>query len=300
MPEGPEIRRAADKVARILVGKPVVDVEFGLSRLEPFAETLSGRTVTAIDTRGKAMLTRFDNDLTLYSHNQLYGKWYTAKRPRLPDTGRSLRVALHTETHSALLYSASDIEVLDAAGLEAHPFLNRVGPDILDRALDTDAVLERLEDPRFLKRSTGALYLDQAFLAGNGNYLRSEILHVARVHPAERPIDIDPRRLRELARLTLVIGRRSYRTRGITVVPEIDRTLKAEGMPFEKRRFYVFGRAGKPCHTCRKKIEVSDVGSRRLYLCPRCQPVRKPRAAGKVAKSKRRAQSRGQRATSTS
>jgi endonuclease-8 len=285
MPEGPEIRRAADRIARVLVGKPVVSIEFGLPELRRFRRRLEGRTVTAVDTRGKAMLTRFDNDLTLYSHNQLYGRWYTTRRPRLPDTGRSLRVALHTQTHSALLYSASDIEVLTPAAEARHSFLNRVGPDILDKALDTDKVVQRLEDKRFRNRSTGALYLDQGFLAGNGNYLRSEILHVARVHPEERPADIDGRRLRELARLTLVISRRSYRTRGITVTPMLDRALKDQGAGYEQRRFYVFGRAGKRCHHCGSRIEVTTVGSRRLYLCPSCQPrrVRHGRKAGTAA-----------------
>lgn len=285
MPEGPEIRRAADKIARVLEGRVVEAVEFGLPALQRFRKKLTGRTVVAVETRGKAMLTRFDNDLALYSHNQLYGRWYTTRRPRLPDTGRSLRVALHTETHSALLYSASDIEVLTPAQEARHAFLTRVGPDILDRSLDTDAVLERLKDQRFRNRGTGALYLDQGFLAGNGNYLRSEILHMARVHPAEKPANIDARRLRELARLTLVISRRSYRTRGITVTPEIDKALKARGLAFERRRFYVFGRAGKRCHTCKSKIEMTSVSSRRLYLCPDCQPQRVSprRKAGKAA-----------------
>ncbi|MEO1247401.1 MAG: endonuclease VIII [Pseudomonadota bacterium] len=274
MPEGPEIRLAADEIAKVLLDETVVELEFGLPRLKRFVKPLKGRVVTAVDTRGKAMLTRFDNGLTLYSHNQLYGRWYTAKRPALPDTGRSLRVALHTQTHSALLYSASDIEVLTPQQLERHPFLNRVGPDILDRGLTTDDVAKRLLDPRFRNRSLGSLYLDQAFLAGNGNYLRSETLHVARVHPAAKPSQLDARRLRELARLTLTISRRSYRTRGITVVPEIDKTLRAKGLPFERRRFYVFGRAGQPCRTCRQKIRITTVGSRRLYLCPRCQPRR--------------------------
>ncbi len=274
MPEGPEIRLAADKIARVLVGKPVVEVSFGLPALKRFEKKLSGSTVTAVETRGKAMLTRFDNDLTLYSHNQLYGRWYTTRRPRLPATGRSLRVALHTQTHSALLYSASDIEVLTPKQVARHPFLNRVGPDILDRSLDTDAVVERLGDKRFRNRSTGSLYLDQAYLAGNGNYLRSEILHVARVHPALRPADLDERRLRDLARLTLVLSRRSYRTRGITVTPEIDKAGKLEGLSYEQRRFYVFGRKGLPCRTCETPIEMTNVGSRRLYLCPSCQPNR--------------------------
>ena len=272
MPEGPEIRLAADKIARVLVGQQLVEVEFGLPRLGRFARRLEGVVVTAVDTRGKAMLTRFDNGLTLYSHNQLYGRWYTTRRPGLPDTARSLRVALHTETHSALLYSASDIEILTGQQLDRHPFLTRVGPDILDKRLNTDAVAERLLDSRFRNRSLGGLYLDQAFLAGNGNYLRSETLHVARVHPAEKPSELDARRLRELARLTLTISRRSYRTRGITVTPEIDKALRARELPFEKRRFFVFGRAGQPCRRCKTRIRHTTVGGRRLYLCPSCQP----------------------------
>lgn len=274
MPEGPEIRLAADRIARVLVDRQIVAVQFGLPRLKRFARRLENSTVTAVDTRGKAMLTRFDNGLTLYSHNQLYGRWYTAKRPRLPDTARRLRVALHTATHSALLYSASDIDVLTERQLARHPFLSRVGPDILDRALNTDAVVERLLLPRFRQRSTGALYLDQTFLAGNGNYLRSEILHLARVHPAEKPGDIDARRRRELARLTLVVSRRSYRTRGITVVPEIDRALRAKAQSYEQRRFYVFGRKGQTCRHCKARIVMETVGGRRLYRCPRCQPQR--------------------------
>ena len=40
MPEGPEIRRAADKIAAKLEGRVVDEVYFGLPRLEPFAEDL--------------------------------------------------------------------------------------------------------------------------------------------------------------------------------------------------------------------------------------------------------------------
>ena len=80
MPEGPEIRRAADRIASVLVGQRVVDVYFGLPGLRKFERKLAGSVVTAVDTRGKAMLTRFDNGLTLYSHNQLYGIWMTARQ----------------------------------------------------------------------------------------------------------------------------------------------------------------------------------------------------------------------------
>ena len=103
-------------------GAPLPEAKLVPPSLRRFRRRMVGAQVTAIDTRGKAMLTRFDNGLSLYSHNQLYGRWYVTRRDRSPNTGRSLRVALHTDSHSAWLYSATDIEVLDAAGEAAPPF----------------------------------------------------------------------------------------------------------------------------------------------------------------------------------
>ena len=274
MPEGPEIRLAADRIAKVLVGQTVDAVSFAFPDLKPFERQVKGATVTAIDTRGKAMLTRFDNDLTLYSHNQLYGRWYTCRRDKPPQTSRSLRVALHTKTHSALLYSASDVEILTPETIDQHPFLNRVGPDILDESLTPDAVAERLLSDRFRNRGLGGLYLDQAYLAGIGNYLRSEILFVAGEHPASRPSELEGRALRKLARETLNISRRSYDTRGVTVTKTIATALKRKGQTYGQYRHWVFGREGLPCRRCDTDIVRMDVSSRGLFYCPDCQPRR--------------------------
>ena len=273
MPEGPEIRRAADRLERALVNRPLTSVYFAFDRLAGRADGLVGQRVTAVDTRGKALLTRFDGGLTMYSHNQLYGRWYVVPQGRLPRTGRSLRVALHNDRHSALLYSASDVELLDEAGLARHPFLARLGPDILDRELAAGEIAARLLSDRFRRRSLGALYLDQSFLAGNGNYLRSEILFFAGLAPAARPADLGRAACERLARMTLRIARRSYRTGGITNPPSRVAALKAQGLRRGAFRFAVFGRAGRPCHACGTRIERRDVAGRRLYSCPGCQPA---------------------------
>ena len=271
MPEGPEIRLAADRVAKVLVGRNIAEVGFGLPKLKSFEQRLTGNKVSAVETRGKAMLTRFDCGLTLYSHNQLYGRWYTMRRPRMPETKRALRVALHTETHSALLFSASDIEVLDEKQLLRHPFLQRIGPDILDAQLTSDDVAMRLREQRFCNRALGGLYLDQGFLAGNGNYLRSEILWAARISPTRRPADLEPAEISLLARETLRISRRSYRTRGVTTPPGLARELKARGWPYEQYRFCVFAREGLSCHRCDATIERRTMSSRNVFSCPVCQ-----------------------------
>lgn len=103
MPEGPEIHRAADQIAAAIAGERAVLVHFGLPKLYPWEAQLTGATVTAVEARGKAILTRFDLGYAVYSHNQLYGKWYVRGAGLYPKTGRSLRMEIQTEHRSALL-----------------------------------------------------------------------------------------------------------------------------------------------------------------------------------------------------
>jgi endonuclease-8 len=75
MPEGPEIRRAADALEAAIKGEPLTKTWFAFPQLKLFEAQLVGQSVTHIETRGKALLTHFSGGLTMYSHNQLYGVW---------------------------------------------------------------------------------------------------------------------------------------------------------------------------------------------------------------------------------
>jgi endonuclease VIII len=269
MPEGPEIRRAADRLAAAVVDEPLRSAWFAFPALKPHAQGLVGRRIEAIVPHGKALLTRFDHGWTLYSHNQLYGVWKIAAAGERPDTTRSLRAALETERSAILLYSASDIEMWRSDDIHRHPFLAKLGPDVLDPALKAATVVKRLQDPRFRGRALGALLLDQAFLAGMGNYLRSEVLFAAGLLPERKPLDLTHPQLQALARELLAIPRRSYATRGIEPangMREDYLTDTPEGF-----RFLVFDREGEPCPQCNARIARQETGSRRLYLCRRCQ-----------------------------
>ncbi|RAR60283.1 endonuclease-8 [Onishia taeanensis] len=88
MPEGPEIRRVADRLGRQLVDKPLESVWFAFPELKGEGANLEGRRVMAVESWGKALLTHFDDDRVMYSHNQLYGVWNSivpANHPRRAD-----------------------------------------------------------------------------------------------------------------------------------------------------------------------------------------------------------------------
>ena len=273
MPEGPEIRRAADKIEAVLKNKTVEKIEFGLPALNSFVRPLQGSKVLSLETRGKALLTHFDSGLTIYSHNQLYGVWHVVKRDKLPKTNRQLRLAIHTDQHSALLFSASDITVWETQHIEEHHFLKRIGPDILNPSLAWRTVADRLQSKAFAGRALSSVYLDQAFLAGLGNYLRSEILFIAGINPSYKARDLNKGQIGKLARTTLEVSQRSYSLAGVTIPERQYKVLKKQGVTYGRARFFVFGRASQPCRVCQAKIQRSIANSRRIYTCSTCQSI---------------------------
>ncbi|HAP0005990.1 TPA: hypothetical protein IRO79_003938 [Escherichia coli] len=127
MPEGPEIRRAADNLEAAIKGKPLTDVWFAFPQLKTYQSQLIGQHVTHVETRGKALLTHFSNDLTLYSHNQLYGVWRVVDTGEEPQTTRVLRVEILwqvglTGNHKAKDLNAAQLDALAHALLEIPRF----------------------------------------------------------------------------------------------------------------------------------------------------------------------------------
>jgi endonuclease-8 len=272
MPEGPEIRIAADKVFAAIGGKPLEKVWFEFPRLKCYEQRLIGQHVKSVETRGKAMLTHFSNELSLYSHNQLYGVWIIQPRGSLPKTNRALRLALHNNSKSTLLYSATDIEIHASQTLENHPFLCKLGPDILNPDLTIEMVLNRLRSKSFKRRSLGSIYLDQSFLAGLGNYLRSEILHVAGLNPYDNACNLNESKLYRVSLQTLEIAKRSYTNKGVIVDSKTAAILKNSGHSYSQYRFWVFSREHEPCRVCASPIRKIIHSGRNLFYCETCQP----------------------------
>lgn len=272
MPEGPEIKRAADRIAKAVARKPIEEVYFAFEHLKPYEKDLARAQITSVQPRGKALLTHFNNDLAIYTHNQLYGKWEIKRARNYPETKRQLRLAIHTKSKSALLYSASDIEVLYPSDIDLHPFLSKLGPDVLDKAVTPEQVSQRLNSDRFRRRGLASLLLDQHCLCGLGNYLRSEVLFVAGVHPSFRPKDCTPAQLEILGKAAITLPRQSYETGGITNDLTRAQQMKADGYSRRVYRYWVFARQHQPCYQCGTGILKETFAGRRLYYCPTCQP----------------------------
>ena len=271
MPEGPEIRRAGDRISKVLVGKQIVESNFYYEGIKDKEELVKNQIIKGVTTRGKAMLIRFKNDWTMYSHNQLYGRWTINLKTTEILSNRALRVVFKTKKHTVRLWSATDIDLLPTSEEEEHSFLRKLGPDVLNDSCSLELIEERLTSKSFHKKKASTLMLDQTVFAGLGNYLRSEILFDAKIHPDDRPIDLDKTRIAQWAKSIKNISQLAYKTGGFTVSKSVSNRQKVDG---ERRRSYrhaVFMRHQYKCLHCKGCIERKWYGKRKLDYCPGCQ-----------------------------
>ena len=179
MPEGDTVYQAAKRLDKGLTGQVLTKSDFRIPSLA--TSDISGATVTGTISRGKHLLTRFDNGLTLRTHLKMEGTWHVhplGTRWRRP--AHTARVILRTATTEAVGFQV----ILDLVRSEKEDELvGHLGPDLLGPDWDAEVALARLRaDPT---APIGDALLEQRNLAGIGNVFKSEICFLGGVRPAD-------------------------------------------------------------------------------------------------------------------
>lgn len=267
MPEGPEIFLAACAVHAAVAQQPST-VVWHHPVLKPRARSLRGVPITRVHARSKAMLTEFANGVVLYSHNQLYGQWvvHAAGQPLLD---KQIRLVITTAQHQTVLYSATDFAWLAAGQEHLHPYIAKLGPEVLDHQVTAPQIVQRLS--QFPRRVIADALLDQHVVAGLGNYLRADILLAARINPLRKIATLSPAELLRIGKACKTLAQRSVQRLGVVRPWAHYLASRKAGMDYETARFYAFDREGAPCWTCATPIERTVQGGRGLFFCPACQ-----------------------------
>ena len=273
MPEGPEIFLASRAVHAAVAQQPI-ELTLLHPALKPQARALRDVQVSRVVARSKAMLTEFSNGVVLYSHNQLYGEWVVHSKDDAL-LKRQVRLVIRTAQHQVVLYSATDFAWLQAGSEASHPYIAKLGPEVLDTALSAAFIAKRLA--QFPRRVIADALLDQHVLAGLGNYLRADILLVARVNPFCKIGSLTAAQLLRVAKACKQLTQRSVRQAGVTrpwaqYLSAKAAMAKADAnLSYEAARFYGFDREGAPCWDCATPIARATQGGRGLFFCPTCQ-----------------------------
>jgi endonuclease-8 len=251
VPEGDTLHRAARRLQPLVGQRIAAESPNPRGRATRVAEAVDGRTLESVEAIGKNLRFRFSGGVVLRSHLRMTGRW--SVRPRGERRVGSPWLVLRGDRVEGVLWNGPILELHDRA-------LRRLGPDILERPPQIEAMLARLRRADET-RTLGETLLDQSLVAGIGNMWLAESLWAERLSPWLRLRDVpDADRVRAL---------------------ESAATLMRASLDTGRETRRVYRRAGQPCPRCSTPIASRGLGddNRTAYWCPRCQEGKDPRGA---------------------
>ncbi len=244
----------ARRLDRALSGRTLTRSDF---RVPALATTdLTGQVVTETVSRGKHLLTRTGNGLTVHTHLKMDGDWRVkAAAEQIRDSHR-IRLLLANEAWQAIGYQLGVVELIRTS--DEPRVIGHLGPDLLGPDWDSaEAVRQLSAEP---DRPVGEALLDQRNLAGIGNVYKAEVLFLRGLSPW-RPVGrvADLGAVARLAKRLLEANKE--RPGHITT-----------GSMRRGEEHWVYGRRGLPCRRCGTLIQKTGQDDRVTFWCPSCQP----------------------------
>ncbi|MBA3402041.1 MAG: DNA glycosylase [Actinobacteria bacterium] len=243
MPEGDSIHRAARRL-QALVGERV-EVETPHPRAEALniARRLDGRRLERVEAVGKNLLLHFEGGVTLRSHLRMKGRWRV--RPR----GEGMRGAPWLILRSTELEASQWNGPVLELGRDA---VRRLGPDILERPPDIEAMIARLR--RAPELPLAEALQRQQLVSGIGNMWVAETLWASRLSP------------------WIVI--RNVSDDELGNVLRAAHHMMSDALESSRPARRVYRLAGRGCRRCGTQIRSQGQGeaNRTAYWCPTCQP----------------------------
>ena len=279
MPELPEVETMRRGVLGV-VGARILDVARVACRRRPIAITpridrfrrrVVGRTIGEIGRAGKRVVVRLDSGDSIVLEPRMTGLILVTDPPSrehlrfrctLAGAGKSTRELLYWDRRglgSVRLFSPKEFE--SAFGPA------KLGPDAL--AMTAELFRSQLGGSR---RAVKVALLDQRAVAGIGNLYASEILHLARVHPACRCDRLKRDQWQRIADATHAVLDAAIRHEGSTLGDGTYRNaLNQEGGYQNHHR--VYDRAGQRCPRCADGRQIVRIvqAQRSTFYCPTCQ-----------------------------
>jgi endonuclease VIII len=259
MPEGDVVWQTARRLHHALAGRTLTRSDFRVPRLA--TADLSGEEVLETVSRGKHLLTRTANGLTVHTHLRMDGNWRIRPAAEPLRDDHRIRLVLANEEWRAIGTQLGVVELIRTS--EEPQVTGHLGPDLLGPDWDRAEAVRRLAvDP---DRPIGEALLDQRNLAGIGNVYKAELLFLRGVNPW-RPTG-------EVANLDAMAGL----ARRLLDANKDRPGHITTGNTHRGQEHWVYGRRGRPCRRCGTPIRCLDQGDGRqdriTYWCPSCQPA---------------------------
>jgi formamidopyrimidine-DNA glycosylase len=310
MPELPEVETVARGLQAAVAGRQILRVTLRKTDFidDPavIERELPGRHIARIERFGKFMLLQLASRAASAPGAAMAEAQAQVSEALLVHLGMTGHLAPHLPEqplakHTHVTFALDDgreLRYTDArrfgrmaylSGQALAEELRRFGADPLD--VGAGEFARRIHASRARIK---ALLLDQRVLRGVGNIYADESLWKARIHPAKIGARLTSTELESLRKELRKILLKAIELRGSSISDFVD----AGGLPGDYQQHHrVYGRNGRACFRCGKKIKRIVVAGRSSHFCPVCQPA--PRAAhGRRRRPRKKTKRNRPRATS--
>ena len=264
MPEGPEIRYIKELVEPHIINRTIISIK-AFSKKRVYIPNNS--KVSEVGTKGKLLWIRTGH-YYIHIHFGMTGWLYLEE----PEYTKYVITVMDGNRRSTNVYidSIRKFTTLKIYKREAHMRkLNGLGIDVLTRDFTYSAFYNLIDSKNMMITK---FLLDQDKLCGVGNYMKSDSLYLARIHPEARTSDLTVDQIRGLYNSIRYIAYSSLLTwlrDGRLRVPSDIRGLTPSRtrVPY---RFLVYDREYDPKGN---RVTMEDIGGRGTYYVKKLQKL---------------------------
>jgi formamidopyrimidine-DNA glycosylase len=238
-------------------------------RIDRFRRRVVGRAICGVERIGKRVVVRLDSADAIVLEPRMTGLVLVADPPSREHL--RFRCALSAGGVHELLYwdrrGLGSVRLFSPKEFEAALGPAKLGPDAL--AMTAELFREQLGDS---KRAVKVALLDQRAVAGIGNLYASEILHLARTHPARQCDKITRAQWQAIADATHEVLEAAIRHEGSTLADGTYRNALNQAGGYQNHH-RVYDRASQPCFRCQDGTQIVRIvqAQRSTFYCPACQ-----------------------------
>jgi formamidopyrimidine-DNA glycosylase len=269
MPELPEVETIVRDLRTALTGQIVRRAEFFNTYIKESGDTppvlaLNDKKLTTIERRGKNIIFRFQDDLSMVVHLKMTGRLLFNKLPSKEE--KHLHFQIEFDKSYLYFYDVRKfgrIGIYDSSGLAKHSRLSKLGPEPF--GLKPTEFVKLFESRN---KPIKIALMDQEIIAGIGNIYADESLFNAGIRPDIKAAKIKPARLMILYKSVIKVLNKAIDNRGSSVDDYLDGFGNSGKF---QNLLKVYGRTGEKCKKCKSTIKRIVLGGRSTHYCPKCQ-----------------------------
>ena len=268
MPELPEVETIRRDLEGKIIGRRFTAVTLLWSKmlqnltLAAFERGIISQSITDMDRRGKYLILRLSNGMSLIMHLKMSG---SLRLDTACDDDRHIRAVFSLDNGVNLYFR--DPRKFGRIWLveNEREVIGKLGPEPLEKEFTPDAlrsILEKRQSP------IKTVLCDQSLIAGIGNMYADEALFAAAIHPLRKASSLSLGEVKRLHRAIRTILQEAIASGGAS----ISDYRRPDGSSGEAQfAFKVAHQRGAPCPRCKTPIERIVVRQRGTYFCPVCQ-----------------------------